>query len=76
VNKRLRANLIQAHRMASMWVMTVASFAAAIWLGLDAAQQAAVIKALPIPPWAVPVGVGVVGAFARIWPQKSINPPE
>lgn len=73
---RLKANLAIAHKMASVWVMTAASFAAAIWLGLDPAQQAAVLQALPIPPWLVPVGVGAVGAVARVWPQKSITPAE
>lgn len=73
---KLKANLAIAHKMASMWVMTLASTAAAIWLGLDAAQQAAVLQALPIPPWSVPLGVGAFGAFARVWPQKDITPVE
>ncbi len=71
--ERLKDNLIKAYRMACVWVMAAASFAAAAWLGLDPLQQAVILQALPVQPWVVPLGVGALGVLARIIPQKSVT---
>lgn len=72
--QKLAVNASNAWKMASNYVMAGSGVIFAIYLGLPAEQQQAIINHLPVPAWLVPIVGSVVGIAARLWPQKSITP--
>jgi len=72
---RLGANVTNAWRMASNWAMAASGTIFAVYLGLPAEQQQAILAHLPVPPWALPIAASVIGIAARLWPQKSLHRP-
>lgn len=71
--EKLAINASNAWKMASNWVMGATGILFAIWFGLPADQQQAVIAHIPVPPWVLPILTSVIGIAARLWPQRSIT---
>lgn len=72
---RLAANMQNAPKMLSNWVMVLAGTLGAIWFALPAEQQMLVLQNSPLPPWSYPIVLTAIGVIARVWPQKSLMPP-
>lgn len=72
---RLAANMQNAPKMLSNWVMVLAGTLGAIWFALPPEQQLLVLQNSPLPPWSYPIVLTAIGVIARVWPQKSLMPP-
>jgi hypothetical protein len=73
---RLKANFSSAHKMLSNWVFGAIGALGAIWFALPPEQQQVLLQNSPLPAWSYPVVMTAVGVLARLWPQKSLMPPE
>lgn len=73
MNPQLLSNLNIAHKMLSNWVMGTAGTLGVIWFSLPPDQQKLLIEHSPIPAWAYPIALTVVGILARLWPQKAFT---
>jgi hypothetical protein len=71
---RLAANVLALPKMLSAWVMALAAALGVIWFQLPAEQQHALVQHSPLPVWAWPVAMSVLGIVARVWPQRSFMP--
>lgn len=72
---RLVDNIASLPKMASAWAMSAAGFLGMVWFTLPPEQQRALIEHSPLPPWAYPIALTVIGVIARVWPQKAVAPP-
>lgn len=73
---RLASNLRDLPKTATLWVTTLISLAASVYVSLPPAQQQQVLALLPVPSWAMPfLAVLLPIAIARIWPQRSLSAP-
>lgn len=73
--KQFWKNLRKMHRMASFWVMTAASGAAAYWLQLTPEEQQKLIESYPFLIKASPLISAAAWIYARAKAQQSLTPP-
>jgi hypothetical protein len=73
---RLAQNWQNAPKMVSNWIMLLAGTLGAIWFSLPPEQQLVLLQNSPLPAWSYPVVLTAIGVIARLWPQKSLMPPE
>lgn len=73
---RLSENVHNAPKMLSNWIMALAGVLGAIWFALPPEQQLMLLQNSPLPAWSYPVVLTAIGVLARVWPQKSLMPPE
>ena len=71
---RLAANLLALPKMFSVWVMAIVAALGVVWFQLPAEQQQALVQHSPLPVWAWPIAMSVIGIVARAWPQRSLMP--
>ncbi len=75
---RLKSNVTNLPKMASAWFIALAGMLATWWFSLTPDAQLAALKALPfqLPAETYPAALTIVGLVLRIWPQKSLMPPD
>lgn len=71
---KLATNTKALPKMASAWVITIVSSAAAWFFAQPEAAQQNILAAIPVDPVWLPVISGLVALLARAWPQASITP--
>jgi len=69
-----RKNLKSMYKMASFWVVTVASLAAMYWLQLSKEEQNALLENYPILAKSAPLITMAAWIYFRARPQKSLTP--
>ena len=72
---QLRLNLIALPRMLSARFMGLCALALGFWLYIPPDQQQTIMDHLPVPRWALPLIVTLIGWTVRIWPQVGLQQP-
>ena len=78
MDPKLKTNLVNAPKMASVWVMTgtgaIATGILSWFFGLSPVEQTSMLNAIPHGAWLVPLLPVILGIYARVKPQAGITP--